>query len=55
MLTRPRGPILGANDEVAPTSPPTHRKFTAKIHTNLKDTIHRKPIMFFTGINSYRF
>lgn len=25
---RPNGPILGARDEVAPTSPPTHRKYT---------------------------
>lgn len=27
-LTKPNGPILGANDEVAPTSPPTHLKYT---------------------------
>ncbi|KYM80470.1 hypothetical protein ALC53_09020, partial [Atta colombica] len=26
-----RGPILGARDEVAPTSPPTHRRNTDKI------------------------
>jgi len=25
-LTKPSGPILGANDEVAPTSPPTQRR-----------------------------
>ncbi|KYN02458.1 hypothetical protein ALC62_06689, partial [Cyphomyrmex costatus] len=29
-LTKPRGPILGARDEVAPTSPPTHRRNTNK-------------------------
>lgn len=28
-LTRPSGPILGAKDEVAPTSPPTHLRQTA--------------------------
>jgi len=33
-LTKPRGPILGARDEVAPTSPPTHRK-----NTSVKNTI----------------
>lgn len=27
--TRPRGPILGARAEVAPTSPPVHRRYTA--------------------------
>lgn len=27
-LTRPNGPILGAKDDVAPTSPPTHLKYT---------------------------
>lgn len=26
LLTKPNGPILGANEEVAPTSPPTHLK-----------------------------
>lgn len=30
-LTKPRGPILGARDEVAPTSPPTHLRYT-EIH-----------------------
>lgn len=28
MLTKPKGPIFGAKEEVAPTSPPTHRKYT---------------------------
>merc|ERR1711935_527084 len=28
---RPRGPILGARDEVAPTSPPTTRRKTSTI------------------------
>ena len=28
--TSPRGPILGARDEVAPTSPPTTLKYTVK-------------------------
>uniref|UniRef100_A0A2M4A2K3 Putative conserved secreted protein n=2 Tax=Nyssorhynchus TaxID=44543 RepID=A0A2M4A2K3_9DIPT len=28
---RPSGPILGARDEVAPTSPPTHRRYTCLI------------------------
>jgi len=32
-LTKPRGPILGARDEVAPTSPPTHRKYTSMKNT----------------------
>ena len=27
-LTKPNGPILGAKEEVAPTSPPTQRKYT---------------------------
>lgn len=26
VLTKPNGPIFGANDEVAPTSPPTQRR-----------------------------
>uniref|UniRef100_A0A1L8D6Z4 Uncharacterized protein n=2 Tax=Nyssomyia neivai TaxID=330878 RepID=A0A1L8D6Z4_9DIPT len=26
---RPRGPILGASVDVAPTSPPTHRRYTS--------------------------
>lgn len=29
-LTRPNGPILGAREEVAPTSPPTHLMYTAR-------------------------
>lgn len=29
-LTKPSGPIFGAKDEVAPTSPPTHLKYTRK-------------------------
>lgn len=29
-LTKPSGPILGARDDVAPTSPPTHLKYTVK-------------------------
>lgn len=29
-LTRPNGPILGAKEEVAPTSPPTHLMYTTK-------------------------
>lgn len=29
-LTRPSGPILGARDEVAPTSPPTHLRKTER-------------------------
>jgi len=32
-LTKPRGPILGAREEVAPTSPPTHRKYTSMKNT----------------------
>jgi hypothetical protein len=28
LLTRPRGPIFGAKDDVAPTSPPTHLRYT---------------------------
>lgn len=32
-LTKPNGPILGARDDVAPTSPPTHLMNT-KIQTN---------------------
>lgn len=27
-LTKPNGPIFGANDDVAPTSPPTQRRYT---------------------------
>ncbi|KAL2746985.1 hypothetical protein V1477_005355 [Vespula maculifrons] len=30
-----RGPIFGARDEVAPTSPPTHLKYTIKNYTSL--------------------
>jgi len=33
-LTKPRGPILGARDEVAPTSPPTHRRNTGMKNIN---------------------
>lgn len=32
LLTKPRGPILGARDDVAPTSPPTQRRYTKKIY-----------------------
>jgi hypothetical protein len=28
LLTRPRGPIFGAKEDVAPTSPPTHLRYT---------------------------
>ena len=28
VLTKPNGPILGAKEDVAPTSPPTHLKYT---------------------------
>lgn len=28
LLTKPNGPILGAKEDVAPTSPPTHLKYT---------------------------
>jgi hypothetical protein len=31
IITNPSGPILGASDEVAPTSPPTHLKYTKMI------------------------
>lgn len=27
-LTKPNGPILGAREDVAPTSPPTHLMYT---------------------------
>lgn len=29
-LTKPNGPIFGANDDVAPTSPPTQRRYTKR-------------------------
>lgn len=31
LLTKPSGPILGANEDVAPTSPPTQRKNTKRV------------------------
>lgn len=40
MLTKPRGPILGAKDDVAPTSPPMHLKLTAK-YTKYGENYHR--------------
>lgn len=34
-ITKPNGPILGASEDVAPTSPPTHLMYTAdKIKNN---------------------
>ncbi|KYQ51860.1 hypothetical protein ALC60_09061, partial [Trachymyrmex zeteki] len=46
-LTKPRGPILGARDEVAPTSPPTHLRNTDEIrlrenHAFRLHTLQRK-------------
>lgn len=32
-LTRPRGPILGARADVAPTSPPVHLRYTGRSKT----------------------
>ena len=34
-LTKPRGPIFGASDEVAPTSPPTALRNTSHTHTHV--------------------
>ena len=30
MLTKPKGPIFGASEDVAPTSPPTTLKYTRR-------------------------
>lgn len=58
-LTRPNGPILGANDEVAPTSPPTHRKYTMKhkkyksgYRTNFDQIIRSERIPCLTSVGS---
>ncbi len=37
LLTRPRGPILGARAEVAPTSPPTARRHTESTISTLEN------------------
>lgn len=40
-LTRPRGPILGAKDDVAPISPPIHLKLTVNYITDIAKTNHK--------------
>lgn len=47
-LTKPSGPIFGARDEVAPTSPPTHLKYTIKDYTPLIS-----PFFFIGLINNF--
>ena len=43
MLTKPNGPIFGASEDVAPTSPPTTLKYTRrnKIDSKLKQILQK--------------
>ena len=50
-LTRPKGPILGAKDEVAPISPPTARRQTKMKEKSIMKIEHAD--MFTQGLDIY--
>lgn len=51
ILTKPSGPILGASEDVAPTSPPTHLKNTVMIKIRIKLNITRLQLPVWYNLN----